>query len=83
MHLCESKKSFIKIFSLILYLKLWTLVYGRFGILTWLGGLVWNLAVILTQTVGRFDMWVTPYTGILTLAKLKDYMSKDLSTKAL
>ena len=28
-------------------------------------------------------MWVTPYTGILTLAKLKYFMSKDLSNKTL
>ena len=39
--------------------------------------------VILIQTVGRFDMWVTPYTSILTLAKLKYFMSKDVSTKTL
>ena len=26
-------------------------------------------------------MWVTPYTGIVTLAKVKYFMSKDLSTK--
>ena len=31
----------------------------------------------------RFDIWVTPYTGILTLAKLKYFMSKDLITKTL
>ena len=35
------------------------------------------------QTVGRFDMWLAPYTGILTLVKLKYFMSKDLSTKTL
>ena len=40
-----------------------------------------ELSVILTQTVGRFDVRVTPYTGILTLAKLRYFMSKDLSTK--
>ena len=39
-----------------------------------------ELSVILTQTVGRFDR-VTPYTGILTLGKLKYFMSKNLSTK--
>ena len=44
MHLCERKKSFIKIPTLILYLRLQTLVFCRFGILTWLGGWVWNLA---------------------------------------
>ena len=33
--------------------------------------------------MGRFDMWVTPYTGILTLAKPKDFTSKDLNTKTL
>ena len=42
-----------------------------------------ELSVILTLTVGRVDMWVTPYTGILTLAKLKYFMFKDLNTKIL
>ena len=42
-----------------------------------------ELSVILTQTLGRFDMWVTPYTGILTLAKLKYFTSKDLNAKTL
>ena len=32
MHLCERKKSFIKIPTLILYLKLKALIFGRFGI---------------------------------------------------
>ena len=40
-----------------------------------------ELSIIFTQTVGRFDLRVTPYTGKLTLAKLKFFMSKDLSTK--
>ena len=35
-----------------------------------------ELNIIFTQTVGRFDMRVTPYIGILTLAKLKHFMSK-------
>ena len=39
-----------------------------------------ELSVILTQTVGRFDVRVTPYTGILTLAKLRYFMS-NLSIK--
>ena len=42
-----------------------------------------ELTIILAQTLGRFDMWVTLYTGILTLAKLKYFMSKDLITKTL
>ena len=42
-----------------------------------------ELSNILTQTVGRFDMWVTPYIDILTLAKLIYFMPKDLSTKIL
>ena len=42
-----------------------------------------ELSIIFTQTVGRFDMWVTLYRGILTLAKLKYFMPKDLSTKTL
>ena len=45
MHLCERKKSFIKINTLILYLKLQTSFNCRFGILTCriLSGWVWNL----------------------------------------
>ena len=42
-----------------------------------------KISIIFTQNAGRFDMRLTPYTGILTLAKLKYFMSKDLSTKAL
>ena len=42
-----------------------------------------ELNIILTQTVGRFNKWVTPYTGILTLEKLKYFMYKDLSSKTL
>ena len=38
------------------------------------------LSFILTETVGRFDMSVIPYTGILILVNLKYFMSKDLST---
>ena len=48
----------------------------------WVGG-SGTLCHFVTQTVGRFDMWVTPYTSILTLAKLKYFMSKDLSNKTL
>ena len=42
-----------------------------------------KLRIIFTRTVGRFRMSVTSYTGMLTLAKLKYFMSKDLSTKTL
>ena len=42
-----------------------------------------ELSIILTQTVGRFNIRVTPYSGILTLAMLKYLMSKNLSTKTL
>ena len=42
-----------------------------------------ELSIIMTQSVGKFDMSLTPYTGILTLAKLKYFMTKDLSTKTL
>ena len=47
------------------------------------GWVVLELSIIFMETVGRFDMWVTLYTGILTLAKLKYFMFKDLSTKKL
>ena len=46
-------------------------------------GLELEFSIIFMRTVGRFNMWVTPYTGILTLANLKYFMSKDLSTKTL
>ena len=42
-----------------------------------------ELRIILMQTMGRFTMWVTPYTAILILAKLQYFMSKDKSTKTL
>ena len=78
MHLYERKKSFIKIPTLILYLKLQKSIFG-FWILTWrvMGGWVGlELSIIFTQTVARFNMWVTPYTGITILAKLKYFISK-------
>ena len=42
-----------------------------------------ELSVTLIQTVETFDMSVSLYTGILTLEKMKYFMSKDLSTKTL
>ena len=47
------------------------------------GWVVLELSIIFMQIVRRFDMWVTPYIAILTLAKLKYFMSKDLGTKTL
>ena len=78
MHLYERKKSFIKIPTLILYLKLQKSIFG-FWILTWRVMRGWvglELSIIFTQTVGRFNMWVTPYTGIIILSKLKYFISK-------
>ena len=52
----------------------------------WREGTGWmglELSIIFMQTVRRSDMWVGPYTGILTLAKLKYFMTKELSNKAL
>ena len=37
----------------------------------------------MTLTVGKFDMWENPYADIVTLTKLKYFMSKDLNTKPL
>ena len=37
----------------------------------WTGRVGLELSIILMQTVGIFDMWVTPYIGILTLEKVK------------
>ena len=45
-------------------------------------GLELEIGIIFMQSLGRFQMWVTPYTSILTLTKLKYFMSKELSTKA-
>ena len=63
MHLCERKKNFIKIPTLILYLKFYLNIDFRlichFDVKgTRLVGL--EVSVILTQTVGKFDMRVTP-----------------------
>ena len=82
MHFCERKESFIKILSLILYMKFRFLAMWYFDVkgTGWVG---LELTIIFTETVGRFSMWVTPYTGILTLIKLKYFISKDLSTKTL
>ena len=58
MHLCERKKSLTVFLKLILYLKLQTSIFGRFGILMlrvptgWMG---LQLIVILMQNVKRFD----------------------------
>ena len=57
--------------------QIWYFDVKNFG---WQG---MELSVILTQTVGIFHIRVTSYTGILTLAKLKYFIFKDLSTKAL
>ena len=56
MHLCERKKSFIKMPTLILYLKLQALVYlqiWNFDVTGWVG---LERSFILMQTAGRFDM---------------------------
>ena len=74
MHLCQRTKSFIKIPTLILYLKLWTSIFRRFGILKWrlLAGWVWNLASFWHKLWE--GLYVSDrYTGILTLAKLKSF----------
>ena len=42
-----------------------------------------ELSIILTLTVEKSDMWETPYVDILTLTKLKYFISKNLNTKAL
>ena len=80
MHLCERKKSFIEILTLILYVKSKTLIFSRFGNLSWrvLGGWVWNLASFSRKLrEGSICKWP------LSLVKLKYFMSKDLSTKTL
>ena len=79
MHLCERKKSFIKFIYEVVnfdFQQIWHFDVKGTGLV----GL--ELSIIFVQTEGTFDMWVTPYTGILILAKLKYFMSKDLSTKA-
>ena len=87
LRLCQRKKSFIKIPTLILYLsyevmnidfpQIWHFEVKGTG---WVG---LELSIISTQNVGRFYLWVTRSTGILTLAKLKYFMSKILSAKTL
>ena len=66
MHLCERKKSFIKIPTLILYLKLYTSVFGRFDILTRrvMGGWACNLASFWRKLLeGSICEW--PLTKII------------------
>ena len=65
MHLCQRKKSFIKIpeFININFSQIWHFAVKGTG---WVG---LELSINFRQTVGRFNMWVTPYTGMLTLAK--------------
>ena len=57
------------------FLKIW-----HFDVTEWVG---LDFGFTLMQIVGRFEIWMTPYTDILTLAKLKYFMFKGLSTKAL
>ena len=85
MHLCERKKSFIKnlytnFISEVIDIDFWQIWHFDGKGTGWVG---LELSIILTRTVERFDMWVTPYTGILILAKLKYFVSKDLRTKTL
>ena len=72
-----------KVYSLIsevVNIDFWQIWYFEVKGTGWVG---LELSIIFMETVGRFDMWVTLYTGILTLAKLKYFMSKGLSTKTL
>ena len=61
----QRKKSFIKIPEVINinFPQIWHFEVKDTG---WVG---LELSIILTQTVGRFDMWVTPYTTILTFTR--------------
>ena len=68
-------KTISKLFTNIDFRQIWNFDVKGAG---WVG---LELSVLLTQTVARFDIWVTPYTDILILAKLRYFMSKDLSTK--
>ena len=54
--------------------------YNHVKVTGWVG---LELSIIFMQTAGRFNMWLTTYTGILTLAELRFFMSKDLSTKTI
>ena len=77
MPLYQRKKSFIKVPTLI---NIPQICHFEVKDTWWV---VLELHVILTQTVGRFDMSVTVLTGTLTLEKLKYFMSKNLNTKTL
>ena len=58
MRLCQRKKSFIKIPTLIIYLKLQTLIFlqiWHFEV-TRTGWVGLELSAILSKTVGRFDI---------------------------
>ena len=70
-----SNTNFISELINIGFLQIW-----HFDMTGWVG---LEQSFILIQTLRRFDMWVTPYTGVLKLENLKYFMSKDLSTKTL
>ena len=54
--------------------QIWQILYFKVKGTGWLS---LELSISLTQTVRIFDMWVTPYPGTPTFAKLKYLMLKS------
>ena len=76
----ENFHSYTNLISEVININFWQI--WHFDV-TGTGWVDLELSIIFTQTVWRFDMWVTPYMIVLTFAKLKYFMPKDLSTKPL
>ena len=74
------KNSYTNFISEVINIDFWRIWHFDVKGTEWVG---LEHSIVLALTPGRFNMWVTPYTGILTLTKLKYFMSKDLNTKAL
>ena len=75
------QNSYTNFISEVVNIDFWQIWHFNVKGVGWVG-LELEISIIFMQSLGRFQMWVTPYTSILTLTKLKYFMSKELSTKA-
>ena len=75
------QNSYTNFISEVVNIDFWQIWHFNVKVAGWVA-LELEISIIFMQSLGRFQMWVTPYTSILTLAKLKYFMSKELSTKA-
>ena len=75
------QNSYTNFISEVVNIDFWQIWHFNVKVAGWVA-LELEISIIFMQSLGRFQMWVTPYTSILTLTKLKYFMSKELSTKA-